>query len=258
MPSRILDEILDLFLWAGEKLTQPTLRNLLAGYEESLYRQGRLPGIPALERRELISRTGRGVEAVFAITAAGRKRVVRPKPQDSWERSWDGSWRVIAFDLPMVQQRDRYRLWRALRARNIGLLQRSVWIWPHDIEPVLQEIIQAEGVPECFCGFEARRLFLCTHAEIVATAWDFEEIGRRHATYLKHPRLTPRVLDACRDVPSLARWARLEREAYEYALSLDPLLPRALWPASYQGRAVQELHERLRSRLSQRFAALRG
>ncbi len=256
MPKWNADEVLDLFLWVGEKITQPTLRNLLAGKEESLYRQGRLPGVATLQQRQLISRTGRGVGAVFAITADGRRRLARTNPQESWRRDWDGAWRIISFDLPMVRQRDRYRLWRALRARNIGLLQRSVWIWPHDIEPILQEIIRAEGVPECFCGFEARGLFLCTHAEIVAAAWDFEEIGRRHTTYLKHPRLSARAIQSCRELPSLARWAREERQAYQYALSVDPLLPRALWPPSYQGRAVQELHEQLRARLSRRFSEL--
>jgi DNA-binding transcriptional regulator PaaX len=256
MPKWDADEILDLFLWIGEQITQPTLRNLLAGQEESLYRQGRLPGVASLERRQLISRTGRGVEAVFAITATGRRRLAQPDAQENWRRNWDGAWRVITFDLPMVRQRDRYRLWRGLRARNIGLLQRSVWIWPHDIEPILRDIIKAEGVPECFCGFEARGLFLCTHAEIVAAAWDFEEINRRHAAYLNHPRLTAREIEFCRDLSSLARWARQEREAYGYALSIDPLLPRVLWPPAYRGRAVQELHEQLRARLRRRFSEL--
>ena len=125
----------------------------------------------------------------------------------------------------------------------MGYLQRSVWVWPHAAEALLQEIIQARGIPECFCGFEASRLFLCSTEEVVTTAWDFQEIARRHQTYLQHLVANTGSLNRARDLQELAMVVRVEREAYQYAFFLDPLLPRSLWPKTYRGPIVAERHE---------------
>jgi phenylacetic acid degradation operon negative regulatory protein len=237
------DEVLDLFCWGLCTLTNPTLRNLLAGYEEYMYRErpDRLFG--RMEHEGLIQSTGSGKGSSFTITASGKRLVSGISPRTNWEKKWDGVWRVVAFDVPEARRKDRYLLWQALRARKLGLLQGSVWVWPHEVEPILREIVQVEGVPECFCGFEASRLFLCTDRDLVETAWDFEEIDRRHQIYLRHLVATPASLDDVRKLAMLAKIARVERRAYRDAFSLDPLLPRALWPKDYHGSQVQERHE---------------
>jgi DNA-binding transcriptional regulator PaaX len=148
------------------------------------------------------------------------------------------------------------KLWRALRDRKFGLLQQSVWLWPRDVKPLLQEILQATGIPECFCGFEAGQLLLCDHAEVVAVAWDFEEIARRHTAYLTHIVANLHSLERARDLRELAQVARIERDAYHDAFSMDPLLPRELWPRGYRGAKVEEQHQAFRTRLAQRLRAL--
>jgi phenylacetic acid degradation operon negative regulatory protein len=232
------------------------LSNALAGFEEYQHRFRHDNLIRRLEADNLVARSGRGKKAVFSLTEHGHRRVHVPDPSAHWKRGWDGLWRVVTFDLPETQRKDRVQLWKALRAHRLGLLQRSVWIWPDELEPVLNDIVRVEGIPECFCGFEARRLFLCSHQEIVATAWDWEEIGRRQDGYLKSVSATGRVLDKIRDLPRLAAEARSERQAFEYAMEFDPLLPRELWPKGYVGSKVWEEHTRFRQRLRQAFPRL--
>jgi hypothetical protein len=55
---------------------------------------------------------------------------------------------------------------------------------------------------------------------------------------------------------ALARLARTERMAYQFAFSFDPLLPRRLWPPGYQGEKVHARHESFRCSLRQRQAEL--
>jgi DNA-binding transcriptional regulator PaaX len=136
-----------------------------------------------------------------------------------------------------------------LRSRNLGLLQRSVWIWPHDLTQILREIIQVKGLPENFCGFTAPELFLCTHAEVVATAWNWEEITRRHRTYLTHLTANRAALQKAATLAALAGVARLERQAFAFAFSLDPLLPRTLLPDGYLGCETWERHAQFRDLL---------
>jgi phenylacetic acid degradation operon negative regulatory protein len=251
-------EVLDLFLWTMDKLARPTFNNLLAGYEEYEHRGESRALFHELERRQFLQRTGDGPRATYRITAEGVRRAQVDDPTVSWDTRWDGAWRVVTFDLPEVRRKDRQILWRALRARKLGLLQRSVWIWPHSLEAILAEIVDTEGVPECFCGFTARELFLCTTPEVVASAWDWKRIGQRHEEYLRHPSLTGNPAAAVRDLGCLAALARCERWVYQSAFSLDPLLSRSLWPRGYRGADVQQMHLRVRRLLALRFVELAG
>jgi len=209
-----------------------------------------------LQRRGLLERCGHGAKASFRVTAAGGRQALQLHPSPRWDAPWDGSWRVVVFDLPETRRKDRHRLWRALRARKLGVLQRSVWIWPAPLEPILEEVIVAEGVPECFCGFETRRVFLCTNSELVVTAWDFEEINRRQRAYLHQPAGMIAAIGKARNLTHLAAVGRAEWLAYEHAFSCDPLLPRALWPAEYQGPLVHEQHLAFRRCFRQRLSQL--
>jgi len=249
-------EILDVFLWAVDKLMRPTLNNLLQGYEESysVFRHDNL--LRRMQQENLLVRRGRGHNAWFILTAEGQRRALVSDPMRQWNRTWDGSWRVVTFDLPETRRKDRLRLWKTLRAHRLGLLQRSVWIWPDELEPILTEIVRAEGIPECFCGFEARRVFLCTDAEIVAAAWDWEEIARRQQGCLQSIAAKLRVLEKIRELPRLAAEARSERQAFLHAMELDPLLPRELWPRNYMGNRLWEEHIRFRRGLHQLWRRL--
>lgn len=209
-----------------------------------------------LEADQLVERTGRGQQAVFSITSKGVRSRGFVDPPAAWGKAWDGSWRLLMFDVPESRRKDRKRLWRALRHRKFGFLQRSIWIWPHDLKTILREIIQAEGVPECFCGFAAPELLLCRHAEIVTAAWDFKEIGRRQKAYANDASISISALNRISTVPALVAMGRAERQVYDQAFALDPLLPHALWPQGYRGQVVYQRHEQFLHRLSCRLAQL--
>jgi phenylacetic acid degradation operon negative regulatory protein len=207
-------------------------------------------------REKLIEQTGRGKDAVFKITDAGRKRLRVTNPSDSWNQPWDGQWRVVLFDLPANKSKDRQVLWRALRDAKMGLLQRSVWISVREVESLLKSVVEARGIPECFCGFRATSLFLTDTNEVVQTAWDFEAIGKAHDTYLKHLVANVASLNRAKDLQELAQVARIERDAYQYAFAIDPLLPRELWPSGYHGAQVEEKHQAFNTRLRARLKEL--
>lgn len=194
-------------------------------------------------RQHLLSVTGRGAKARFRIADRARERIPTPDPVSAWDRRWDGKWRVFSFDLPECRRRDRLRLWRHLREARFGLLQRSVWIWPHDAERDLRAIVEVQGIPECFCGLECGRLFLCDVTELVASSWDWKRIAHDHEAYLHREAGKTETLRRLDGVGDVARAVQRETAAYRAAFFRDPLLPRSLWPESYQGLAVQQQHE---------------
>jgi DNA-binding transcriptional regulator PaaX len=248
--------VLEFFFWGLEVFSRRDCALILAGYRSTGGERRIERLLERLRRQRLIEQRGRGATAKFTITARGRGLVRGWEPAAMWNTLWDGRWRVFTFDLPLAQNKQRFVLWRALRERKFGLLQQSVWLWPRDVKPILQEILDATGIPECFCGFEAGQLLLCDHAEVVAVAWDFEEITRRHETYLKHAIANPHSAERAGDLRELARVARVERDAYHFAFSLDPVLPRELWPRRYRGGAVEDQHRAFRAALARRLRVL--
>lgn len=209
-----------------------------------------------LRQDELVTRTGRGANAQFRITEKAARRFHESDPSVHWNRDWDGKWRVFIFDLPLGEHTERVRLWRHLTAARFGFLQRSVWIWPHNVEASLREMVEAEGIPESFCGFEVGRLFLCNTKNVVASAWNWKQIANDHSAYLKGAEGRLRALPNTHRVQGLTTIARVENESYRRALHFDPLLPLTLWPDGYQGPDVLAHHREILDRLRKGFARM--
>ena len=246
-----LAEVVD-FLFCGlEMMSRRDCGLILAGLRVSDSQRRANQLLRRLERRGFLQRSGRGGQAHFTITAAAMKKRPRLQPVQQWNSVWDGKWRCLTYDLPERRRKDRTLLWRELHRNNFGLLQRSVWVWPHDTQSILEQIIKSGGIPKCFCGFVVERLFLCTNEEIVNAAWDFDKIKEHHRLYLRKASGFTKSLAQGRDLEGLAKLARSEREAYEDAFFGDPLLPRALWPGKYLGPEVEARHLKFRGDLQQ-------
>src|ERR1041385_4734848 len=133
--------VLDIFCWGIDTLGRPTVGRALRGYDDDRYRTVSPSFWQRLESEEWVTRNGRGANARFTITAKGRQRCAEIDPRVSWNKPWDRKWRVVTFDVPETRAWDRVALWREFRARKLGFLQRSVWVWPSPIDEILQEII---------------------------------------------------------------------------------------------------------------------
>lgn len=253
---RGIEEVWEFFWWALEVFSRRDCGLILAGLRlsDSEWRANEM--LKQLERRRLIHRDQRGGEARFSISPEAIKAPAFPDPRTQWRLSWDGKWRVFTYDVAECNRRQRICLWRALRARNVGRIQRSVYVWPHNVEKMLAGILRAKGMPECFCGFTSERLFLCSDSEVVNSAWNFRRIDEAHREYL---RTFPRrfaALDRANDWEHLVASASDERESFRQAFSLDPLLPQKLWPPSYIGEEVDERHSKFLRILKRRLKDL--
>jgi len=190
-----------------------------------------------LEQRGLLAREERAGEVVYRLTDAGRLRALGGRdPIADWARQWDGSWRLMLFDLPVSQQLARQRLLRWLRNRGFGYLQHSVWITPDPVQEVVGALKLFHDV-ESFALMEATCIAGHSNADLVIGGWDFTEINRRYEAYTRWLKAHPASRRNSSDLP-LGAWLKQERTNWRRAFSLDPLLPRLLWPTGYQGEAA--------------------
>ena len=235
------EELLYLLFWACDGITRPTFRNLTDSFEGWAYRNGLRQQLAALEKQKLLEcERLTDAQRLYRLTEAGRRLAIGARdPVAQWKRLWDGKWRMVLYDVPQSRFSDRVRLRRSLADRGFGYLQNSVWITP---DPFIDERVALSSDPvdvESLILLETQPCAGETDAQIVAGAWNFDAIN---TAYERHSQ----VLDQLPSQPSqneseaqrLLQWCRDERLSWDSAVSLDPLLPERLLPASYRGRTA--------------------
>jgi DNA-binding transcriptional regulator PaaX len=173
------------------------------------------------------------IQRVIELSKQGRISALGGRdPATHWARIWDGSWRIVSFDVPVNETVLRTRLRRALKHLGFGRLQQSVWITPDGIEH-LPKAISA-------CEIDSRRLVLLeaqpaageTNDHLAATAWDFHRINAGYKSYFRLLEEFPS--DRSPDIRR--RWLLAETSMWRTAIRQDPLLPDELLPKDYLGK----------------------
>ncbi len=250
-------DLLELLLYVGDKLSRPTLANLCADFERSAHKFDLRQAAIRWEKQGLMQKTRTARETVYQLTDRGRRLFERiDDPRKVWARNWDGRWRLFLFDLPSHDVRLRQMLWRWLRGHRFGYLQYSVWISPNAVEALVRTLEWFQENPEQFALLEARKITGVSDAALVQGAWDFAEINSRYERYLKEMRNWHQLTANAKTAAVLASVLREERTAYAHALMMDPLLPRSIWPPSYRGPQAEQQHRQFRQRLRDRFEFL--
>lgn len=88
------------------------------------------------------------------MTPKGRLRLIRKRIL----KQWDGSWRIVAFDIEEKRKKTRDLFRSKLAELNCKPLQKSVWITPNDISVELQELLDILNLEENVDYFIAKTL----------------------------------------------------------------------------------------------------
>ena len=206
---------------------------------KSISRQGRLAQtLHRLQRAGIIDIHGTGPldERIIRLTTAGNSQArAWISPAELWARRWDGSWRIVAFDIPETDAALRVRLRRKLHEYRFGWLQNSVWISPDPIEDFHAKLGEKLLLPESLTVFEAHPVGGESHESIVKSAWDFSALDKAFSHYFDLLRLRPNRLQG----PAVwLSWLDTEHCAWREIVRLDPFLPAPLHPKGYRGRAA--------------------
>lgn len=201
-------------------------------------------------------RRTRGKTPLLIVTDHGRSHGSELLwPERSWNRSWDGRWHLLSYDVPEKERGYRCALERFFRRERMGCLQKSVWISARDIRPLFDDLDLAASIRDYAILFEVSPVLGQSPRQIASQAWDFKELARRHKAYLNHEGSHTNQTTAS-PTPSAAL-AAARRELFEYlaVMQADPLLPAELLPDDYAGRRVAaEFRSRLGQLLGQMFS----
>jgi len=157
-------------------------------------------------------------------------------------REWDGQWVLVQVRIPETDRRARHVVRTRLAWAGFGSLGPGLWLSPHaDREPEAIRVLGEAGVADDAHVFVARRTGLSDTREMVAAAWDLNQLEAEYEQFTAEFRGPAAPADVLlRQLELVHAWRRFP--------ALDPALPSELLPPRWTGTRAAELfgdrHER--------------
>lgn len=99
-----------------------------------------------LKRQGLVETIKRDVFYEPVITSIAEKRLKSLIPVYRKRRPWDKRIYIITYDIPETRAESRNLLRERLKTLGAANLQQSVWICPYNLETVLDDFVQKNGI----------------------------------------------------------------------------------------------------------------
>ncbi len=124
---RNVNELIELFE-GFDRLSKDIVDSFIEAHERKKYLRQTLK---RFEERGLIQKRS----GLYKVTKRGTILFSRYRwaVKEDHPKAWDGKWRLISFDVPTKDNRERDLLRQALRKNNFYQLQQSVWIAPYEM-----------------------------------------------------------------------------------------------------------------------------
>lgn len=168
-----------------------------------------------------------GDEPVLTITRGGKDKLSRRfsyfKMRD---KGWDGSWRLVIFDISEKQRFLRDKLRRKLKELGFGQWQKSIYISPFDLEEDMREFLEAEKLTGKAYVLTAKHKLLGDARKLADQVWSLSKLNLAYGD----------VLDKLNQVE--VKPAEVYQQ-YLVILEKDPCLPKELLPDDWMGDKVR-------------------
>ncbi|TNY38290.1 PaaX family transcriptional regulator C-terminal domain-containing protein [Thermomonospora catenispora] len=239
--SLLLTVLGEFVLPFGEPVWTSTFLHVLGGL-----------GVEEKSSRQAITRTAadgwivsrrEGRRVRWELTPAGRRMLTEGAERiysfGVGGRPWDGRWLVVMTSVPESQRRLRHQLHTRLAWAGFGNPTAGMWVSPHpDREAEVKQIMADLGIGSTAFSFVGPFAAIGSEAELVARAWNLDEVAERYAAFLdRFSGMRPQPGD-----PMLQAQVWLVHEWRRFPL-LDPMLPDALLPPGWIGRQARRLFD---------------
>ena len=111
-------------------------------FDRRMNARTRTKGISQLKKQGLLKEYKKNGERYLKLTEKGNIEILRYRLKQKNTQAWDGKWRMVIFDIPEAIRKDRDFLRGQLKWLGFWELQKSVWVFPHDIKSELTEFIK--------------------------------------------------------------------------------------------------------------------
>ena len=189
-------------------------------------------------RRGWVQRLVDKGQVYLRLKGEGRKRLLKKLPV-LWQtgKEWDGFWRLLIFDVPEKRRAKRDKVRRWLRRRGFGVIQRSVYITPHDFSEELKKFLQQEGLWGYVVLLEAKQKYLGNPRDLAYKVWRLAKLTQLYRQVAD--KLSGEF--GFKDEGERRRFYQRVLSEYLAAVVKDPFLPAELLPKDWEGWRVYEM-----------------
>lgn len=132
-------------------------------------------------KTQLIEKVEKDGEIYIRITTEGKKTIKRDFPMLLLQnKKWDKKWRIAMFDIEEINKKVRDRLRRKLKELGFGMLQKSVFISPHDILIDFSEFAETSGIKDYLCLLETHKLIVGSEREFANKIWKLDALNKKY------------------------------------------------------------------------------
>lgn len=259
----MFEEVKDPFMLVGK-----AYENVYGFVPRQYKRHNFLKSVERTLETGCIEKVEKNGEVYLRLTTRGEKRVHRDFSLFSLaKKRWDRKWRIVFFDIEEASRNRRERLRTKLKELGFAMLQKSVWITPHDIGVDFYEFLQASGMSDYVFLIEGETLLAGNPKDLAWKIWHLGDLQKKYedleSEIRKVKQLAARLADRrqkrkadstdtllksvpLKSVPSskkeqekLETTKRVLKASYLSALLADPCLPRELLPDAWVGERVK-------------------
>jgi len=161
-------------------------------------------------------------------------------------KPWDGYWRIIAYDIPEKYKKTRYLLQQELQTLGFGMMQKSIYISPHDLAEDIQEYLESNHLSDFAFVSVAKRIFGKSNRALAWEVWNLEKLEERYEEWIENSQIFRQKEN--RDFQNFKKL----QDAFIFLLQKDPFLPKSLLPDNWIGSmAINEFRLVLKTQLVQ-------
>jgi len=185
----------------------------------------------------------------YRITDRGLQQLCLEFPYFRFfHREWDGTWRIISYEIPENKRHLRDRLRREMRGWGLGPWHRSFWLSPHPIIPTLRELVAGKEEQQYVQAFESTHVFGDV-SDLVEKVWEKSKLDGAYRALFKewHNTLSDERDNVTKMQDVIYSFIRIIRD--------DPGLPKSLVGKDWIGFEAHKLYKEIRSILLKQTTA---
>lgn len=148
-------------------------------------------------------------------------------------RSWDGKWRLVIFDIKEKERYLRDMLREKLVELGFGRLQKSIYLSPFDFNQDLAEFFQAEGILGRAFVLAAKHELMGDPKDLANLVWQLTDLNEEYESLWREIQELKGGLKSGEAVKEI-------KNKYLELIIKDPCLPWDLLPADWLGESVKK------------------
>ena len=179
-----------------------------------------------LKKDGYIEHKSRYRKKIPVLTQKGRLAIKTILPFKSYD-TWDGTWRVVIFDIPEKERKYRWALRDKLTRLGFGKLQKSAYISPYPFLNSVNHFGCELGIRQHLRFLEISKID--NEKKLVEKTWNLEKINKDYQEFIQ------KIKNIQKDKFWVFQTKKLEQE-FLRIYENDPHLPEIFLPKNWSGK----------------------